>query len=263
MKINTVPAKNFMNKSNLTGGFTCNPYVGCMHGCIYCFAKFMLRGRDKSDIWGKFVDIKEFPNYSIPRNTGEAGLYLSTVTDCYQPLELEANATRKVLEAVKESNLKVTILTKSKHVLRDLDLFKTMKSIEIGFSIAINDELASVMEPFASKPSERLSALKTLKTKNIQTFVFIAPIIPYITDVFSIIEAAKNHADYFMFDSLNLKHPDNFKSILNYVSTYHPELKKKFEDIFLHHNHTFYDNLREEIIAYMNKENLKYKYIYD
>jgi len=263
MTLRTVAAKKFMNRSSLNEGFTCNPYVGCQHGCVYCYARYMMSQSGQVISWGKDVLVKKFPDYAIPRNTGSASLILSTVTDCYQPLELEVLATRKVLEAIQESELKVSVITKSDLVVRDLDLFRQMKSVTVGFSIALDDQLSELIEPGASKPSARIEALKTLKENGISTYVFVAPIIPYLTDVYQIIAKTRDYADYYMFDTLNLKHPQNLRNFLAFIRARFPHLYNEYARIYLHHDRTYYQQLKLDLKAYLDAKKIPYQYIYD
>ncbi|MBU1144884.1 MAG: radical SAM protein [Firmicutes bacterium] len=264
MKVKTIQAKSFMTKTNIGGSdFTCNPFIGCQHGCIYCYAKYMLNGRDTNEIWGSFVEVKQYLNHNIPKGTGSKNLIFSSATDPYQPIEKNVESVKHILEDIVESDLKVSILTKSGLIVRDIDLLSKMKNVEVGFSIALNDELAKQIEPGASLPSVRIEALKALKERGIKTYVFIAPIIPILTNVFQIIDSTKDFVDYYMFDSLNLKHPDNQKNIFQFINQYFPDLLKDYQDIFIHRNSPYYNSLRDGIIDYVNKNNIQIRYIYD
>jgi DNA repair photolyase len=245
-----VSAKNFMTKTGLGADFVCNPYLGCTHGCLYCYARFMGMYDPAAAPWGTYVKIKEFPNYDIPNNTGAKSLLFSSVTDPYQPIEATAKRTRMALENTYESRLQFRFLTKSALIVRDLDLFRQMHSVEIGFSIALDDETAKIVEPGASLPSARIAALKTIHAAGIRTWVFIAPILPYITDVFAILEKVKADADYILVDYLNLKSPENRANIYQYIFRFHPELLPKYKQIFEGNDRSYYDQLAQEIRAY-------------
>lgn len=248
--VKTVQAKNFMTKTGLGADFACNPYVGCTHGCLYCYARFMGDYQNRSEPWGTYVDIKEYPNYDIPRGTGDKTLFLSSVTDAYQPIEKSARRTRMMLEQIYESRLQLRFLTKSALILRDLDLFAQMGSVEIGFSIALSDRDAKIIEPGASLPSDRIEALKTLKVHGIKTFVFVAPIFPYLSDVFAIIDQVKGAADYILFDSLNLKHAENKANIYQFIQAHHPDLLSRYRRIYDEGDWSYYRNLANEIREY-------------
>ncbi len=263
VKIRHIEAKHFMTKTLLGGhDFTCNGYVGCEHGCLYCYASTMPSAASRIEAWGSYVDIREYSNLDIPKNTGMKSLFFSSMTDAYQPLEASVKRTRTILESIYESNLRISILTKSDLVLRDIDLLTKMRSVEVGFSIALKDEDATLFEPRASLPSKRILALKTLKSAGIRTFVFVSPIIPYITDVFSILEAIKDDVDYVMFDSLNLKDLANERRIFSIVEQRYPHLYESYRQIFLSKSNHFYEELRTQISCYMQENHLTCEYMY-
>lgn len=260
MKI--VSAKQFMTKTQLgENALTCNPYLGCSHGCTYCYAK-TLKYQKQDQVWGSFVYQRVFPNYNIPKGTGEKELFLSSMTDAYQPSEKMILATRKVLEAVKESNLHINILTKSALVLRDIDLFKEMKHIKIGFSIGLEEQDALRFEPNASRVSERIQALKKLKAEGIQTYVFISPIVPYITNVKNIIDLVKDDVDYFMFDTLNLIDIDNRWAHYHILEKHYKDILEPTKRIYESKDYRYFKDLKQEILHLANEYILNVKYIF-
>lgn len=257
-----VPADRFMTKTSIGEyDFTCNPYVGCTHGCIYCYAKTIER-RHLLETWGTYVDIKEYPNFDIQRGTGNKSLFLSSMTDPYQPIEKSEKTVRKILESIVDSNLSIHILTKSDLCLRDLDLFKQMKNFEIGLSISVLDEAAYRFEPGASHPSKRMEALKTLHDAGIKTHVFIAPILPYISQPLEIIRAVKNDVDYILVDSLNLSDDVNKMQFLETILKQYPHLYDEYRNIFINKDQRYYRVLRSEIIQECKRFNIPIKYIY-
>jgi DNA repair photolyase len=257
-----VKAKHFLTKSKLNSSLACNPYGGCEHGCLYCYANYMVPGRSDYEAWGNYVEIREYPNLDIPKNTGSKQLIFSSACDAYQPCEREIGSTRKIMEAIHESDLKIQILTKSDLVLRDLDLFKKMKSVEIGFSIALSDREAKLFEPGATLPSARIKALKELKAANLNTYVFIAPIFPYLTDVIGLVDQLKDAVDYFMFDSFNLSNPQNRLRILRLIKNHYPDLYQEYLNIFHYQDKTYYRKLKDTIISHTSRLKAKVNYIY-
>lgn len=262
IKIKSVSAKNFLVKTGLGHDFSCNPYHGCEHGCIYCYAQTMPGPASRNELWGTYVDVKEYPNYNIPKNTGSKSLFFSSMTDPYQPIEATERKTREVLESIYESQLEISILTKSSLVTRDIDLFKQMKSIRIGFSIALDDEYAKIFEPNASHPSNRIKALKALHASGIKTYVFISPIIPYVTDVFKIIDNVKDNVDYLMFDTLNLKDLENKRRIFQLIDKIKPDRISEYHQIFDIKTSTYYADLKTQIIKYLDQLNIPCHYLY-
>lgn len=182
-----------MNKSGIPGADWCiNPYGGCSHACVYCYASFMERFRPHDTPWGTYVDIKEDIASVLAkqlRRPKQGTVMLSSVTDAWQPVEKEAQVTRACLKVLLDSDLKLSILTKSDLILRDMDLlarFKTLFGewrVSVGFSIPVlSDRMAAVLEPGAASPSRRLDALEKLNAKGIPTWVFIAPVLPVLAD---------------------------------------------------------------------------------
>ena len=187
IKIGHIRCRNAISPSKIPGVKYClNPYVGCEHGCIYCYAVFMKRFTEHSEEWGKFVDTKLgfVKRLSVQLGETKPGtLMLGTVTDAYQPLEAEMKLTRRCLELLAGRDLEVHIQTKSDLVLRDLDLLKKIKNCWVGFTITTPDqEMARQFEPRACEVSRRLKALRILNRNQIRTFAFVGPILPAFSD---------------------------------------------------------------------------------
>jgi len=138
--------------------------------------------------WGTFVGIKTNAPLILRKQLlriGKGRILIASVTDAYQPLEGRFGITRQCLAELVARNYgdEVSILTKSDLVLRDVDLFKKLPSVEVGLTITIlDDEVASRFEPRAPRPSRRLKALKYLKERGIATYAFVGPIIPFFGD---------------------------------------------------------------------------------
>ena len=119
MIIKNISVKSVLSKSNLpVSDFSANPYVGCSHACKYCYASFMKRFTNHSEEWGTFVDVKEWPTIKNPGKYSGKEIFLSSVTDPYQPLEEKYLRTRKLLEELQGSGAKISIATKSDLILR-------------------------------------------------------------------------------------------------------------------------------------------------
>jgi DNA repair photolyase len=176
MLVNEIFCKSILSRSRLYGcDFSINPYRGCEHACIYCYAPYILREQRE---WGSFVDVKVNAPEILVKDMLKAKrgvIYISSVTDPYQPLEKKYELTRKILEILKDTKFFVSIQTKSSLVLRDIDLLKKM-DCEVGFTITSLDENArKVFEPNTSSIEERLKALKELKEAGISTYIFFGP----------------------------------------------------------------------------------------
>lgn len=188
--IREVNCKTAINRTGIPGYDYClNPYTGCAHSCLYCYADFTRRFTNHREPWGEFVDVKvNFPE-ALRRQLGgrkppSGTAILGTVTDSYQPLEGKFRITRASLEVLKDyPDLSLNVLTKSDLITRDIELLTGLKNCSVGFTITtLNDAAARVLEPGAAAPSARLKAAKTLKEAGIDVWVFIAPLLPGIGD---------------------------------------------------------------------------------
>lgn len=205
MKIIKTQAKNIFTKTKIPGAdFVINQYVGCQHNCAYCYAKFI--GRWKSyGRWGSWVEVKENAPDLVKDKYIKGWVYMSSVSDPYQPIERELELTKRILESL-DKRIKLSIQTKSNLVLRDINLFKEFKEIEVG--LTINDfgrKIKKLFEPNSPSHRQRLKTLRTLKENGIRTYGFVSPIIPQLVDIKKVIKESKESVDYFWFEVLNLK----------------------------------------------------------
>ncbi|MDQ7093102.1 radical SAM protein [Desulfosporosinus sp. PR] len=194
MSLKAIPqeklCKSALNKTGIPGFAYCmNPYVGCVHGCVYCYASFMCRFTGHQEKWGEFLDVKiNFPAVLAKQLSGrrvkpEGKVLLGSVTDAYQPVEARYEITRSSLKILADYQmLKVNILTKSALVERDIAILRQMPC-EVGFTITSLDlKTAQVFEPGASSPQRRVDALRQLIRAGIPVWVFIAPLLPGLAD---------------------------------------------------------------------------------
>jgi DNA repair photolyase len=170
-----------------------NPYRGCEHGCVYCFARpthaymGLSPGLDfETHLFAKFGAAALLEReLSAPRYQPKT-IAIGTNTDPYQPIERDQKVMREVLEVLYRARHPVAIVTKSALILRDLDLLKPMAELglaKVALSVTTLDPvLARKMEPRASTPEKRLDALQQLSDAGIPTAVLVAPIIPAIND---------------------------------------------------------------------------------
>jgi len=161
------------------------------------------------------------------------------------------------LESLVGTKAEVSILTKSKFVVRDIDLFKKFENLEVGISISTLDtEFAKLIERGASRPKERLEALKEIHENGIKTYTFISPFFPKITNYKAIIEETMNYTDSYMFENLNFR-PHNVPRILNIIKQIYPEILPVYEGF--RKDPSQWDSIGSEIEAYCEKLNLIYK----
>lgn len=235
MKIKEIKAKSIITKSNLPDAdFVINPYVGCLHGCIYCYGRFMKRFTGHQEPWGRFLDVKINAPDLIPIKTSRykgKSIFISSVTDPYLPLERKYQLTRKILEKLIPLEPNLAILTKSDLIIRDIDLLKQFKNCEVGLTITtFNDNLRKEIEPFASPVKNRIQALKRLKEAGLKTYVFIGPILPFLSDWKKIILETKKYVDCFMFENLNIVGAVG-NLVKKWLQEKHPCLLKQYQDV--------------------------------
>jgi DNA repair photolyase len=206
MKVREIFSKTILTKTAIPGLDYClNPYVGCGHGCRYCYASFMKRFTGHLEPWGEFVDVKVNAPQLLIRQLKRAKpgvVSLSTVTDPYQPLEKSYQITRRCLEALLDHQFSVSILTRSPLCLRDIDLFKQFKNVEVGLSITTHDEgIKKIFEPHSPPIHSRIEALKSLHQEKIGTYAFIGPMLPL--DVKPLVSMLDGLVDEVLIDQLN------------------------------------------------------------
>ena len=251
MQIAKIRAKNILSRSKIgSGGYAINPYVGCPHGCIYCYAEFMRGITGHEEAWGEFLDVKDFDAASLVKFAGLHGgerVFMSSVTDCYNSYEARFGATRKVLEALAGSDINLQILTKSSLVTRDMDLLQTMPNVRVGVSLSVIEEsLRRMLEPRASSIIARIAAIKKLRAEGVKTYIFVAPIFPQITPVFDIISHYGDAADEMWFDRLNL-YPNFRDKILAFIGRNFPALLPLYKQIYLFGEDGYFERLADEI----------------
>lgn len=192
------------NDSPDTGmDLTINPYRGCEHGCIYCYARptheylGLSAGLDfESKIFVKHDAATLLREKLSSRNWQPHVIFFSGITDPYQPLERKLKITRSCLQVLNEFGNPAALITKNHLIMRDVDLLADMARrnlVAVNLSITTLDaSLARLMEPRASRPERRLQAIETLTKAGVPVGVMIGPVLPGLTDheVPSILQAA-------------------------------------------------------------------------
>jgi DNA repair photolyase len=224
--------------------FTINPYRGCEHGCIYCYARpdherlGMSMGLDfETKIFAKLdapaILKRELAN---PRWAGPP-IMIAGVTDCYQPVEARLKLTRACLEVMHDCGQPASIVTKNRLITRDLDLLAKMaarRTVAVMVSVTtLDNHLASVMEPRASAPAARLAAIRELADAGVPVGVMTAPILPGLNDkeIPAILQAAYDagarHAGYVL-----LRLPYQIKDLfLDWLRTHFPQRASHVESL--------------------------------
>lgn len=253
-----VSVKDLVTKSNLPASdYVINPYVGCPHGCRYCYACFIKRFTNHSEEWGSFIDIKRCDKAISRKKLQGKSVFLASVTDCYNPYEEKYGSTRKILEQLVSIDCELNISTKSNLILRDIDLLKQCKNLKVSVSInTLNEQFKKDMDN-ASSIAERLNTLKVLHESGVYSVLFMSPIFPGITDFRKIIESSKAYVDEYWFENLNLR--GSYKQdILDYIKKYYPQLMELYNNIYLQGNMEYWHDLAVDIEKYCNTHSIKH-----
>jgi DNA repair photolyase len=201
-------AKGIVNKvesPDVSIFYSMNPYQGCEHGCIYCYA------RNSFEYWGYSAGIDFERKIIVKKNAPDllrkflmnpkwecVPISLSGNTDCYQPAEQKFRLTRKLLEVCNEFNQPVALITKNAGMLRDKDLLTEMASkklVSVLVSItSFNEDLRRVMEPRTTTGKQRLRLIEEMSKAGVRMGVMLGPMIPGLNDheMHDIIKAASN-----------------------------------------------------------------------
>ncbi|HXG08699.1 MAG TPA: radical SAM protein [Gemmataceae bacterium] len=174
------PATGFIKR----GGFdwTCNPYLGCSFGCLYCYAMFLPQNRRPKEDWGKWFQAKvnavELARKQAPRVAGQA-LYLSSVTDPYLPAERSLGLTRGILEALVPHQPRLLVQTRGPLVVRDLDVLKQFRAVRVNMSIPTDsEEVRRAFEPKAPPLAKRWEAIAAAKAAGLAVGICVTPLLP-------------------------------------------------------------------------------------
>jgi len=250
LKVREIQAKSVLNKSKIFD-YCINPYTGCQINCRYCYARlFMRRYSGHSEAWGEFVDAKINAPSVLKKQLEKARkgtVWISSVCDPYQPLEARYELTRRCLEELARKRFPVNVQTKSKLVLRDLDLFREFEEIEVGFTITTDDDrVAKLFEPGASSVKDRLYSLKQLHIKGIRTFAFVGPILPGNPE--NLIAALDGKADRVLIDRMN--YPNTVKGFY-----YELGLRKEMTD-------GFFNEFKERLVTELKKRKMDFEVVF-
>lgn len=239
-----LPCKSALNRvSGMPFRWSLNPYRGCLHGCHYCYARathpFLGLNADE-DFEQKIVVKSNMPEVlrrelARPSWTRER-VAIGTATDAYQPCEGRFRLTRRCLEALRDHQTPVSVVTKSTLVLRDLDLLTDLSALpgtRVNFTITTLDPtLWRLVEPGTPPPAQRLAVMRRLADAGVPCGVYLAPILPGLTDgedaIAAVAEAAREHgASAFWAGALRLA-PLVKEHYLGFVAQSFPELHTRY-----------------------------------
>ena len=245
-------AKTIINKvesPDIGLEYSMNPYQGCEHGCVYCYA------RNTHPYWGysagvdfesKILIKREAPSLLARKLASPkwiaAPIMLSGNTDCYQPIEAKLKITRQILEVLERFNHPVGIITKSALILRDIDIIKRLAEkqlVSVAISInTLNETLRRQLEPRTATIPKRLQVIQELSKEGIYVNAMLAPLIPGLNDheIMGLVEAVTiagaRNANYITVrlngdvgpiftDWVKKKYPDRAEKIINRIMDTH------------------------------------------
>ena len=240
-----IPCKSALNRvSGMPFRWSLNPYRGCLHGCHYCYARAshtylgMNAGEDFATKMVVKTNLPEMLRQELgkPSWTRER-VAIGTATDAYQPCEGRYQLTRRCLEALRDHDTPVSIVTKSTLILRDRDLLAALAQgpgATVYFTITTLDpDLWRVIEPGTPPPLKRLAVMRRLAHAGIRCGVFLAPILPGITDatesLAAVAAAAQAHGAASFGSAVLRLAPDVKAHYFGFVSETFPELLPRYE----------------------------------
>ena len=186
------PTSGFMESYD----YSINPYSGCSFGCTYCYAAFFSRDPDKMNNWGKWVEVKENALKLLVKKRKspliDKTIYISSVTDPYQPIEKDLELTRYILkELIDFHKVRLVVQTRSHLVERDIDLFKKFDIIQVNMTITTDsEEVRKVFEPYCPSNKMRLNAIKNIHDNGIQSCITMTPLLP-VENPFEFVKSLK------------------------------------------------------------------------
>jgi DNA repair photolyase len=262
--INEIQVKSILNKHKkrdewFLDDYSVNPYEGCSFNCIYCYIRGSRYGENMARTLSVKVNALELLEKQLSRRAkkGEYGIIaLSSSTEPYMPIEEKLKLTRKLLEIILKYKFPVHMITKSKLILRDLDLLKEIdktailpddlkpklkRGAIISFSISTLDEkLAKILEPQAPTPKERLETMKKCKKEGFLVGVDYIPVLPFLSDtdehLDEMIKTVKEYeVDFVLVGALTLfgNKPADCKTLYyQFLEKYYPELLPKYKSLY-------------------------------
>jgi DNA repair photolyase len=263
--VREVECKTVLNRSDL-GDYSLNCYVGCVHACAYCYARFMQRFHPHEEPWGAFVDVKVNAPEALVKQLRRAepgSVFVSSACDAYQPLESEYRLTRACAEMLMRYGFDVHVLTKSALVLEDMPLYVAGKSARIGVTIATPDEdAARLWEPRASSVAKRVEVLRSAKAAGLRTAVMFGPLLPGISDDEDTIDrlmaiAWENDVDVIWTDALNPR-PKVWESVKALLERIRPALVEPYKSVLFNEGRreSYVEGLRKRIKQAARKHRL-------
>jgi len=227
-----------LQRTGLTD-YTVDGYQGCEHSCVYCSHQPLFRGERQNGIWGKRVEVRVNAPEVLAREVTrfrKGRVLLSHGCDGWQPVEEHYGISRRLLEVLRHHHIPITILSKGHGVVRDFDLLSKRGRVEFGVSLCTMDRsLWLELEPRAASVDERLALLERAKSKGLDCFVFLGPLIPDLTDTPEDLRnafqcLAELRVDFFYVDTL-IPSPKVWFGVKAYLERAHPEMVEQVRQV--------------------------------
>ncbi len=174
------PGKGFLSSYD----YSLNPYSGCSFGCNYCYAAFFAFSKASKDNWGHWVKVKDNALKLLVKRRKkpliDKTIYLSSVTDPYQPIERSLQLTRQVLQELLDYHkVKLVVQTRSPLVTRDIDILQKFETVQVNMTITTDDEkVRKAFEPWCPSNANRLEAITSLHQSGIESCITMTPLLP-------------------------------------------------------------------------------------
>lgn len=177
--IRLIKCGSALSKSGLYDiDYSLNPYRGCAHACLYCYAPDVTRYRDPGN-WGQTVEARVNISRVLRKEIDrirDSTIGLATVTDPYQPAEEQLRLTRSCLEVIAKADVRLMLMTKSGLAMRDLDLLSDIDSLEFCVTLTTMDEkIGSLLEPGAPEPNERIEMIRSASEAGLNVTAMVSP----------------------------------------------------------------------------------------
>jgi DNA repair photolyase len=224
-----------------------NPYRGCSHGCVFCYARRTHWFLDEDGInqWSSKIFVKMNAPDVLRRELSRRGwkreqVALGTATDPYQAIEGKYKITRRILEALCDYRTPVSIVTRSPMIVRDIDVLSKLARVAgamVCLSIATTDaDVAKEIEPTVAPPAQRFATIEALGSAGIRAGVLLAPIVPGITDdpasLEAVVESARDHRAQFVWHNTLHLGDITRDAFFNYLRAKRPDLLPMYRRMY-------------------------------
>ncbi len=237
VRVRETVCKTLLNRSSL-GGYSLNCYTGCTHRCVYCYARFMQRFHPHDEPWGAFVDVKINAVETLKRQLRRAEpdeVFVSSACDGWQPVEAKHRLTRRCCELLLERGFRLNVLTKSRLVMRDFDVFRG-RPVRVGVTLTTLDRrLRELWEPGAADVNARIEVIEAARRDGLKTSIMFGPLLPFLSDGQESLDAmlrraAELQVDAVWVDAMNPR-PRVWPAVAELLRAEFPELLPKYSRV--------------------------------